>query len=288
MSVRNRNNAFRLSAQNTEARTAVKGTPSPFARVINSLELTYVATHMVPPVVLHCLNILTLGQYSLAGWYAAHQLMMTVLSFMSPYIPLTRYQQYTLRLPFNIMITLFWWKLVGFANLTLTSESATVGTAVGFVSSVLWVGGPKLFAVAYQSKRRAWNPYSRHEGRTAHSIVLVRLLNSTIFTSFFEEVYDRGFLYRVFYNICSGWQFTSFAAVPLNVVGVLALSITTVCFGAGHTRFAFEPFLGMLFALGMHGLVFHFDSLGPAVLAHAVCNLLLGLWVILVQDWMFW
>lgn len=267
---------------------AAKASTSPVAQLVNSLELTYVATHMVPPVLLHCINILTLGQYSLAGWYAAHQLMMTILSFMSPYIPLTRYQQYTLRLPFNIMIALIWWKLVGFADMTVTVESAMIGTVVGTVSTVLWVGGPKLIRFGYTSKRRPWNPYSRHEGSTANAIVMVRLLNSSTFTSFFEEVYDRGFLYRVFYNICSGWQFTSFAAIPLDKVGVLALAITTVCFGAGHTRFAFEPFLGMLFAVGMHGLVFHFNSLGPAVLAHAVCNLLLGLWVIIAQDWMFW
>ena len=286
MSVRSRTNAVRQSAQ--PETPVAKAAPSPFAQLVNSLELTYVATHMVPPVLLHCLNILTLGQYSLAGWYAAHQLAVTLLSFMSPYIPLTRYQQYALRLPFNIIITLIWWKLVGFAELTLTSQSATIGTVVGLVSTVLWVGGPKLIKFRYQSKRRAWNPYSRHEGSTANCLVLVRLLNSSTFTSFFEEVYDRGFLYRVLYNVCSGWQYTSFVAVPLNKVGVLALAVTTVCFGAGHTRFAFEPFLGMLFALGMHGLVFYFNSLGPAVLAHAICNFLLGLWVILTQDWMFW
>ena len=286
MSIRNRNNTFRQSVQ-AEA-PAAKAPASPFAQLVNSLELTYVATHMVPPVLLHCVNILTLGQYSLAGWYAAHQLMMTILSFMSPYIPLTRYQQYTLRVPFNILITLFWWKLVGFTDMSLTVQSATIGTIVGVISTVLWVGGPKLIQFGYKSKRRAWNPYSRHEGSTAHAIVALRLFNSSTFTSFFEEIYDRGFLYRVFYNICSGWQFTSFAAIPLNKVGVLALVITTVCFGAGHTRFALEPFLGMLCALGMHGLVFHFNSLGPAVLAHAVCNFLLGMWVIIAQDWIFW
>lgn len=285
MSVRQRNNASRQSAQ-TE--TAAKASTSPVAQVINSLELTYVATHMVPPVVLHCLNIVTLGQYSLAGWYAAHQLMMTILSFMSPYIPLTRYQQYSLRLPFNIMIALIWWKLVGFADMTLTAQSTMIGTVVGAVSTVLWVCGPKLTRFGYKSKRRAWNPYSRHEGGTANAIVLVRLLNSCTFTSVFEEVYDRGFLYRVIYNMCSGWQFTSFAAIPLNKVSILPLAITTVCFGAGHTRFAFEPFLGMLFALSMHGLVFHFNSLGPAVLAHAVCNFLLGLWVIIAHEWIYW
>ena len=286
MNVRQRNNAWRQSAQ-TEI-PAAKASPSHFAQLVHSLELTYVATHMVPPVLLHCVNILTLGQYSLAGWYAAHQLMMTMLSFMSPYIPLTRYQQYTLRLPFNFMIALIWWKLVGFADMILTVESAMIGTIVGVISTVLWVGSPKLIQFDYTSKRRAWNPYSRHEGSTANGIVVVRLLNSSTFTPFFEEVYDRGFLYRVIFNICSGWQFTSFAAIPLDKVGVLALAITTVCFGAGHTRFAFEPFLGVLFALGMHGLVFHFNSLGPAVLAHAVCNFLLGLWVTLAQDWIFW
>ena len=286
MSSRQRNNAWRQSTQ--EDMPAAKASASPFAQLVNSLELTYVATHMVPPVLLHCVNIVTLGQYSLAGWYSAHQLMMTILSFMSPYIPMTRYQRYSLRLPFNIIIALIWWKLVGFADMTLTVQSAMIGTVVGTASTALWVCGPKFIHFGYISKRRAWNPYSRHEGSTANAVVVVRLLNSSIFTSFFEEVYDRGFLYRVIYNMCSGWQSTSFAAIPLNKINVLALAITTICFGAGHTRFAFEPFLGMLFALGMHGLVFHFNSLGPAVLAHAVCNFLLGLWVILAQDWIFW
>lgn len=283
--MRVRNRALRQSSQ---AQTPTgKGVRSPLAQLIDGLELTFVATHMVPPVVLHCLNILTLGQYSLAGWYSAHQLMMTVLSFMSPYIPLTRYQQYTLRLPFNIMIALIWWKVVGFAELALTKQSAFIGMLVGVVSAFLWVAVPKLLPLG-KFKRHAWNPYSRHEGNTANSIMLIRLLNSSTFAPFFEEVYDRGFLYRVFYNIVSAWKFSSFAAVPLKAVGTLALTASTICFGAGHTRFTFEPFLGMLFALGMHGLVFVFGSLGPAILAHSLCNLLLGLWVVSVQDWMFW
>ena len=283
MSVRSR--ASRHSMQ-TQTPTG-KGVRSPLAQLINGLELTFVATHMVPPVVLHCINILTLGQYSLAGWYSAHQLMMTVLSFMSPYIPLTRYQQYMLRLPFNIMIALIWWKVIGFAELTMTKQSASIGMLVGVVSAFLWVALPKFLPLG-QFKRRAWNPYNRHEGSTANIIIVFRLLNSSTFASFFEEIYDRGFLYRVFYNIFSAWHFSSFAAVPLKAVGMLALTASTVCFGAGHTRFTFEPFLGMLFALGMHGLVFHFGSLGPAIFAHSLCNLLLGLWVVLTQDWIFW
>ena len=261
--------------------------PTQKAQVVNVLELTYVATHMVPPVVLHCLNVLTLGQYSMAGWFSAHQLIMTVLSYMSPYIPLTRYQQYALRLPFNLMIAVVFWKAVGFAELTLTAKSSLVGAAVGLVSTCVWIGGPKLVSFG-KSKRRPWDPYSRHEGRTAHLIVFIRLFNSSVFTPFFEEVYDRGFLYRAFFNLLSGWRYTSFDAIPLTLLSVLALAASTLCFGAGHTRFAYEPILGMLFGLSMHGLVFCFNSLGPAVLAHAVCNLMLGVWVIGTEDWIFW
>ena len=76
------------------------------SQLTNILELSFVATHMVPPLVLHCLNILTLGQYGSAGWYSAHQLMMTLLSILSPYIPLTRYQRYCVRIPFNALITI--------------------------------------------------------------------------------------------------------------------------------------------------------------------------------------
>ena len=257
------------------------------AQIVQVLELTYVATHMVPPVVLHCLNILTLGQYSLAGWCSAHQLIMTILSYLSPYIPLTRYQQYAIRLPFNVVIMLLFWKLVGFDELTLTRQSALVGAAVGVASTLLWVGVPKLLSCK-QTRRRPWNPYSRHEGSTAQVLIAVRLINSSLLTAVFEELYDRSFLYRVFLNLLSGWRWPSFAALPLRVFDLIALAASIFCFGAGHTRFVFEPVLGMIFAIFMHGLVFCFGSLGPAVVAHILCNLLLGVYVICSEDWMFW
>lgn len=257
------------------------------SQLTNSLELTFVATHMIPPLVLHCLNILTLGQYVTAGWYSAHQLMMTLLSILSPYIPLTRYQRYCLRIPFNALITIGWWKVMGFDDFALTQHSSITGIGIGLVCTLLWVSGAKLFASkALQSK--AWNPFSRHEGSRARWIVIGRLVNSSTFTPFWEEVYDRGYLYRVFANAALKWQRTSFDQIPLGHVSVAALAVAATCFGAGHTRFQAEPLLGALFALIMHAMVFWSGSLGPAVLAHAVCNLTLGLWVIYTQDWMFW
>ena len=257
------------------------------SQLTNSLELTFVATHMIPPLVLHCLNILTFGQYVTAGWYSAHQLMMTLLSVLSPYIPLTRYQRYCLRIPFNALITIGWWEVMGFSDFALTKHSSIAGIGIGLLCTLLWVSGAKLCASkALQSK--AWDPYSRHEGSEAHWIVLGRLVNSSTFTPFWEEVYDRGYLYRVFANAALKWQRTSFDQISLGHVSVAALAVAVTCFGAGHTRFQAGPLLGALFALIMHAMVFWSGSLGPAVLAHAVCNLTLGLWVIYTQDWMFW
>ena len=264
-----------------------KAEPLQKAQIVQTLELTYVATHMVPPVLLHCLNILTIGQYRLAGWFSAHQLVMTVLAYLSPYIPLSRYQLYAVRLPFNIVIAIFFGNVVGLAEFSITLQSAVAGAAVGIVSTLLWVGGPKLISFG-KSKRRPWNPYTAHEGSTAHLLVFIRLFNSSVFTPFFEEVYDRGFLHRAFFNLLSGWQYTSFQAISLKAINLISLAAAVFCFGAGHTRFVCEPILGMIFALCMHGLVFYFDSLGPAILAHAVCNLMLGIWVVCAQDWMFW
>lgn len=261
--------------------------PPSKSQLTNALELAFVATHMVPPLVLHCLNILTIGQYATAGWYSVHQLFMTLLSVLSPYIPLTRYQRYCLRIPCNFLITVGWWKVMGFSDFSLTKGSTIVGSSIGTLCTLLWVCGAKLFASkALQSK--AWNPYSRHEGSRAHWIIVGRLFNSSVFTPFWEEVYDRGFTYRVFLNAATRWHRTSFDLIPLSHLNLAALALAMTCFGAGHTRFHAEPLLGMLFALIMHVIVFWFGSLGPAVLAHAVCNLTLGLWVIYTQDWMFW
>ena len=257
------------------------------SQLMNTLELVFVATHMVPPMALHILNIFTLGEYSLAGWFSAHQLFMTLLAILSPYMPLTRYQRYCLRIPCNVLATLSWWKVIGFSDFAVSLHAAIVAISVGLCCTLIWVAGAKLLA-SKALQCRGWNPYSRHEGSQAHLIVLGRLCNSSTFTPFWEEVYDRGFIYRAIANASSNWQNPSFDQVPLNYVSAAALTCAAVCFGAGHTRFEAEPVLGMLFALIMHATVFWFKSLGPAVLAHAVCNLTLGLWVIYSQDWMFW
>lgn len=53
---------------------------------------------------------------------------------------------------------------------------------------------------------------------------------------------------------------------------------------------AIEPCLGMIVAHDMHSLAYRFDAfqLGRALLPHAVWNFLLGLCLILAQDWVFW
>ena len=112
----------------------------------------------------------------------------------------------------------------------------------------------------------------------------VRIAGSTLLVPMLEEVFYRSFLYR--YILAPNWMFTahsSFAVKPFL--------ITSIVFGFTHQHWLAGIACGIIYQL----LVIRTNRIGDAITAHAVTNLLLGVWVITKgfgyaekEQWHFW
>jgi CAAX prenyl protease-like protein len=124
-----------------------------------------------------------------------------------------------------------------------------------------------------------WNPHTQFgEGLAlAWFFVAVRFIGSAIVVPPLEEVFYRSFLYRYAIN-------PAFQGVPLGRFVPGPFFIVSLIFGLAH----FEWLPGILCAFAYQGLVVWKNRLGDAMTAHAITNLLLGVWVVWKGAWHFW
>ncbi|MCL4786979.1 MAG: CAAX prenyl protease-related protein [Verrucomicrobia bacterium] len=157
---------------------------------------------------------------------------------------------------------------------TFSWEAVVVGVGV----CALWVGLEELYPKLGKAGA-AWNPFVQFaEGSAlAWTFVVVRLLGSSLVVPPLEEVFYRSFLYRYLAK-------TDFLSVPLGQFAWLPFLATSAVFGFAHR----EWLAGILCAMAYQWLVIRKQRLGDAMTAHAITNLLLGLWVVGRNDWKFW
>jgi len=161
------------------------------------------------------------------------------------------------------------------------------GVIVGITVFALWVGLDDFlvklgFANSYPKMKlagAAWNPPAHFGEGTALAwfFIVVRIAGSTLVVPVLEEVFFRSFVYRYIVKV-------DFQRVPLGQFAWLPFLATSVLFGFEHR----EWLAGILCGFAYQGLVCWKKRLGDAITAHAVTNLLLGLWVVWKGAWHFW
>lgn len=166
-----------------------------------------------------------------------------------------------------------------------------VGIGVGVVIFVAWVGldplvpnQQKLWVQLGLSKPPEtpplpWNPFVQFGEASALAwfFVVVRIAGTTLVVPPLEEVFYRSFLYR--------WIASpDFQSQPLGQFAWKPFLLTAFIFGFAHN----EWLAGILCAAAYQGLVCWRKNLGEAMTAHAVTNLLLGLYVVGRGQWQFW
>lgn len=124
-----------------------------------------------------------------------------------------------------------------------------------------------------------WNPHTQFGPGSALAwlFVLGRLAGSTLVVPALEEVFYRSFLYRYLAS-------PDFEGVSMGQFKWIPFLVTSVLFGLTHQ----EWLAGILCGFIYQGLVIWKQRLGDAIVAHALTNLLLGLWVITQGAWKFW
>ena len=168
------------------------------------------------------------------------------------------------------------WPLVSEMRWAVSLEALFAGTLV----FVIWVALPKLSEPDY-----TWDLHAHfeHESAMVWFFAGVRITGSTLLVPLLEEVFYRSFLYR--YIVAPNWIYT-----PHNQFNAKAFLVTSVIFGLTHQHWLAGVACGMIYQL----LVIRTNRIGDAITAHAITNLLLGLWVVthgfgfVENQWHFW
>lgn len=124
-----------------------------------------------------------------------------------------------------------------------------------------------------------WNPNAQFGDGSALAriCIVVRIVGSTFVVPPLEEVFYRSFLYRYIIK-------PEFLAVALGTFRIGAFTFTSAVFGFTHHQWL----AGILCGFVYQGLVISKNRLGDAMAAHAITNLLLGIWVVWKGAWQFW
>ncbi len=115
------------------------------------------------------------------------------------------------------------------------------------------------------------------QGRLDWPLIAVRWLGATLLVPVMEELFWRSFLMR--------WlQQPVFETLDPQRVGIKALGLSTFVFMLAHPLWLAAIVAGLAYAL----LYRRSGKLWTAVIAHAVTNGALGLWVVRSGQWQFW
>jgi CAAX prenyl protease-like protein len=108
-------------------------------------------------------------------------------------------------------------------------------------------------------------------------LIVVRWIGAALLVPVMEELFWRSFLMR--------WiEHAQFEAVPPQRVGLRAVVLSTFVFMLAHTLWLGAVVAGLAYA----GLYLRTGKLWVPVLAHAVTNGALGVWVVASRQWAFW
>jgi CAAX prenyl protease-like protein len=114
-------------------------------------------------------------------------------------------------------------------------------------------------------------------GRPVWPLIALRLAGAALVVPVMEELFWRSFLMR--------WvQHPGFERVDPQTVGLKAVVLSTFVFMLAHTLWLAAIMAGLAYAW----LYRRSGKLWTAVIAHAVTNGLLGVWVIATGRWEFW
>jgi CAAX prenyl protease-like protein len=173
-------------------------------------------------------------------------------------------------------VFLLWlvWRQVEELRWTFSLEAVAVGVLV----IVVWIGLDSFYP-KLMSAGKPWNPHAQFgEGSAlAWFFVIARIAGSTLVVPGIEEMFYRSFLYRYIIS-------QDFEKLSLRTFHWMSFLVTCTLFGLVHR----EWLAGILCGMAYQWLVLRRGHLGDAMTAHAISNLLLGLWVIYRGAWQFW
>ena len=149
---------------------------------------------------------------------------------------------------------------------------------IGLVVFAIWIAPQQFFGVA--PRLTGFDPEVFVSNPAAYwATIVFRFLRLVVVVPLVEEVFWRGFLLRYLIN-------EKFTALAIGTFSWLSFAGVTLGFGFAHSR---ADWIAALICGALYNLVAcRTRSLSACVVAHAVTNGLLGLWVMQTRQWGFW
>ena len=172
---------------------------------------------------------------------------------------------------------LLWWR-DSYQFRPLGAGAIAIGILAGAIAFAVWISPQWVFGAG--ARLDGFNPALVAESPAGHSATLaLRLLRLVVIVPFLEEVFWRAFVLRYLVR-------EDFESVPMGAFTWLSFGAVSLAFMFEHTRPDWPAALvtGALF----NYVAYSTRSLGACVLAHAITNLLLGLYVLRTGQWGFW
>jgi len=150
--------------------------------------------------------------------------------------------------------------------------------AIAVLVFVIWISPQQFFG--FGARTEGFNPDKLADQPGAYwATVALRFLRLVIIVPLVEEIFWRGFLLRYFVN-------EKFTEVPIGAFNWLSFGVVTAGFTLAHSYadYIAAAITGVLYNV----VAYRTKSLTSCVIAHAITNLLLGLWIMYTRQWGFW
>ena len=146
--------------------------------------------------------------------------------------------------------------------------------AVGVAAFVIWILPEGLYPTLGESE---FNPYVFDNKSWIIFLITFRLIGAVLVVPIFEELFWRSFLIRWIIN-------QDFRKVAIGKFTWFSFLLIVIFFGLEHNRWLVGMAVGVIY----NGLLYKQKNLWPCIIAHAVTNLALGIYVLVTQQWGYW
>ncbi|WP_264193247.1 CAAX prenyl protease-related protein [Methylobacillus gramineus] len=160
-----------------------------------------------------------------------------------------------------------------FSEATLDFKAWLTAIAVGVLVFVAWINLDVSWMLLSEPSE-GFNPGTGIEGCL---LIVTRLAGAALVVPLMEELFWRSFLMRWIQN-------QIFLQVLPGQVGWLALAVSSALFAIEHSLW----FAGLIAGLAYGLLYIRSGKIWMPIIAHAVTNGVLGVWIIYTGKWHYW
>ena len=153
-------------------------------------------------------------------------------------------------------------------------KSILFAVLVGIIVFIIWILPEGLYPTMSESQ---FNPFIFRDQSWIIFLIIFRLIGAVLVVPIFEELFWRSFLIRWIIN-------QDFKKIPIGKFSWLSFILVTVFFGLEHHRWLVGLAAGAIY----NGVLYQQKNLWSCIIAHAVTNLALGIYVLITQQWGYW